>query len=118
MRKPPVPHAGSSTFSPICGIQIADYWILRRGKISIRAIYDNSPEGTYRFFGGFNPAAIVALLAGVGIYLCLLNPLTYVSAFPYEFTTASLPACFGAGLVYVLVTLAVNKRLGKGGYAA
>lgn len=106
------------TFSPICGIQIADYWILRRGKISIRAIYDNSPEGAYRFFGGFNPAAIVALAAGVGIYLSLLNPLTYVSAFPYEFTTASLPACFGAGLVYVLVTLLVVKRSGKGGYAA
>lgn len=108
----------SITFAPICGIQIADYWVLRRGRISIRAIYDKSPEGAYRFWGGFNPAAVIALASGIGIYLCLLNPLTYVSSWPYEFTTASLPAAFGAGVIYVLVTLLVNKPARKGGYVA
>ncbi len=105
-------------FAPVCGIQIADYWFLRRGKISIRAIYDKSPEGLYHYWAGFNPAAIIGLAAGFITYLSLLNPLTYESAWPYELTTASIPAAVIAALVYSFITVALNKRYGKGGYAA
>ena len=33
-------------FAPLCGIQIVDYFVLRRGRIDIRAIYDGSPSDT------------------------------------------------------------------------
>lgn len=103
-------------FGPICGIQIVDYLVLRGSKVSVRGLYDHSRDTPYYYWGGFNPAGIVALAAGCATYLYLLNPLTYESRFPYEYTTASLPTVFVAGLVYLLVTLAVVKPAGKGGY--
>lgn len=105
-------------FAPLCGIQIADYWFLRRGRVSIRAIYDARPGADYYYWGGFNPAAVLSLLIGVGTYLYLLNPLSYVSAWPYEVTTASLPAAFVAGLAFILITRLFVIRSRKGGYEA
>ena len=32
-------------FAPLVGIQIVDYFVLRRQRISLRGIYDRSPEG-------------------------------------------------------------------------
>jgi NCS1 family nucleobase:cation symporter-1 len=103
-------------FGPICGIQIADYLILRRQRLSLRGLYDRSRRSPYAFWGGVNPAAIVAMAAGCGTYVGLLNPLTYESRWPYEWTTASLPAVLVAGLVFWLFTRIVTHPAGKGGY--
>ncbi|MFN4140436.1 cytosine permease [Aestuariivirga sp.] len=103
-------------FSPICAIQIVDYLIIRRQKISIRGIFSSGPGAPYHYWGGFNPAAILAMAAGFVTYLYLLNPVTYASRSPYEFLTASLPTAVVAGIVYTAVTLLINKPAGKGGY--
>jgi NCS1 family nucleobase:cation symporter-1 len=103
-------------FAPLCGIQIADYYVLRRREINIRAIYVGTPGSAYRFWGGINPASLIAMAAGCGTYLYLLNPLTYVSRSPYDITTASLPAVVIAGIVHVLATKLIVKSAGKGGY--
>jgi len=103
-------------FSPICAIQIVDYLIIRRQKISIRGIFSSGPGAPYHYWGGFNPAAILAMAAGFVTYLYLLNPVTYASRSPYEFLTASLPTAVVAGIVYAAVTLLINKPAGKGGY--
>jgi nucleobase:cation symporter-1, NCS1 family len=50
----------SGFLGPIAGIFIADYWVVRRGRLSLPDLYD--PEGIY---GGWNPKAIAALAAGV-----------------------------------------------------
>lgn len=100
-------------FAPVVGIQITDYFVMRRQKFSLRAIYD--PNGVYNFWGGFNPAALVALAAGVGTYLYLLNPQTYEIREPFTFFGASLPAALIAGVVFALSTQVV-RRLGRGGY--
>ena len=105
-------------FAPLCGIQIADYFLLRRRRIDIRAVYERGSSGAYAYWAGFNPAALTALAAGCAIYVWLLNPLTYASHGPYRFVTASLPAAFGAGLLYVLVTRWLVIPAGRGGYAA
>lgn len=105
-------------FGPICGIQIVDYLVLRGSKVSVRGLYDRSREAPYYYWGGFNPAGIIAMVAGCGTYLYLLNPLTYESRFPYEYTTASLPTVIVAGLVYLLVTLLIVRPAGKGGYGS
>ena len=103
-------------FAPLCGIQIADYYLLRRRRIDIRAIYDRSDTGAYGFWKGFNPAALAAFGVGCVIYLSLLNPLTYESHGPYRFLTASLPCALGAGLLYVLATRWFVVPRGRGGY--
>lgn len=103
-------------FAPLCGIQIADYYLLRRRHINVRGLFVGGEGKPYHFWGGVNPAAILAMAAGVGTYLYLLNPITYVSRWPYEFTTAALPTLVVGAVVYVLATLMLVKPNGKGDY--
>lgn len=53
----------SALLGPIGGILIADYFILRRTRFSVDGLYQKN--GPYRYIGGFNPAAIVALVLAV-----------------------------------------------------
>jgi NCS1 family nucleobase:cation symporter-1 len=103
-------------FAPLCGIQIADYYVLRRRQIDIRAIYEMAPGSRYYFWAGFNPAAIVAVIVGIALYVYLLNPLTYESRGPYRFLTASLPTTLLSAIVYIAITRLVVMRAGRGGY--
>lgn len=103
-------------FAPLCGIQIFDYYFLRNKRIDVRAMFLDSRGSTYRFWGGFNPAAIIAMAVGCGTYLYLLNPLTYASHSPYDYTTATLPTVLITGIVHVLATKLIVKPAGKGGY--
>jgi nucleobase:cation symporter-1, NCS1 family len=103
-------------FAPLCGIQIVDYYWLRRQQLSLRSIYETQAGSPYYYLGGFNPAAIAGMLAGFVTYVYLLNPVSYASNAPYQYLTASLPTCFVGGLVYWLVTKFVCMPLGWGGY--
>jgi NCS1 family nucleobase:cation symporter-1 len=103
-------------FAPLCGIQIADYYVLRRRQLDIRAIYEMQPGSRYYFWAGFNPAAIFATIVGIALYVYLLNPLTYESRGPYRFLTASLPTTFLSAIVYIAITRLVVMRAGRGGY--
>ena len=55
--------AYSSLLGPIGGIMIADYYFIRRKKLSLDELYSHS--GKYFYKNGFNAKAIIALLAGV-----------------------------------------------------
>lgn len=103
-------------FAPLCGIQIADYYLMRRRRIVVRALFDNGPDSPYRFWLGVNPAAVLAMAAGCATYVVLLDPLTYESHGPYAFTTASLPSVLVAAVVYGLLTRLWIMPAGKGGY--
>ena len=102
-------------FAPLCGIQIMDYFLLRRGRVDIRAMYVTEPHLPYYFWRGINPAAMIALAAGCLTYIAFLNPLTYDSIAPYPYLTASLPAAAASALIYFLGSLVVI-RAGLGGY--
>jgi NCS1 family nucleobase:cation symporter-1 len=104
-------------FAPLCGIQIADYYVLRRRRVDVRALFDDSATGAYAFWGGVNPAAIAALVIGCGVYIRLLNPLTYESHAPFRLLSASLPSAFAAGLLYLVLTRLLVLPCGRGGYA-
>lgn len=103
-------------FAPLCGIQIADYYLVRRRRIDIRAIFDRSPGSPYYFWAGINPAAVVAMIVGCSTYIYLLNPITYESHGPYRFLTASLPSTFLAAVTYVAVTRLIVIPAMRGGY--
>ncbi len=53
----------SALLGPIGGILIADYFVLRRRELDVDDLYRRG--GRYEYAGGFNPAALVALVAGV-----------------------------------------------------
>jgi NCS1 family nucleobase:cation symporter-1 len=105
-------------FAPLCGIQIADYYLLRRRNIDIRAIFDRSFGSPYYFWAGVNPAAVLAMIVGCSTYIYLLNPVTYESHGPYRFLTASLPSTLLAAVVHVAVTRFIVIPAARGGYAA
>lgn len=53
----------SGLMGAIGGIMICDYWVLRRQKLHLRELFD--PNGRYRYTGGFNWRAIVALVLAI-----------------------------------------------------
>lgn len=103
--------------APICGVQIVDYFILRRQFVSVRAIYSTAHDSVYRFWGGLNWWAVLALALGVATSLSLLNPITYEYRAPFEFLTSSLPAAVVAGGFHWVFTKLIVQPSGKGGYA-
>jgi NCS1 family nucleobase:cation symporter-1 len=56
--------AYSGFLGPIAGIFIADYWVVRKARLSLPDLY--SSDGIY---GTWNPAALVALFIGIGVAL-------------------------------------------------
>jgi len=48
---------------PICGVMIADYWLIRRTLLSVDDLY--APDGQYRYAAGWNPVALLAFALGV-----------------------------------------------------
>jgi NCS1 family nucleobase:cation symporter-1 len=48
---------------PVAGILIADYWLLRRARLDVEALYDRT--GRYTYFKGWNLAAVAAFVIGV-----------------------------------------------------
>ena len=53
----------SALLGPIGGILIADYFLLRRTELDLNALYQR--QGRYRYAGGFNPIAVIALVLAV-----------------------------------------------------
>lgn len=103
-------------FAPICGIQIVDYYLFRRQRVDIRAMFRGGPGTPYHFWGGINPAGFVGLAAGFAVYVYLLNPVSYVSHDPYEYVSASIPAAVAAAIVYMVLTRLLVLPARRGGY--
>jgi NCS1 family nucleobase:cation symporter-1 len=53
----------SALLGPIAGIMICDYYLVRGRELVVEDLYTRG--GAYEYGGGFNPKAIVALVAGV-----------------------------------------------------
>ena len=51
----------------VAGVLIVDYWVIRRTELDLRSLYTET--GVYRYRGGWNPAAVIATVAGFGIAL-------------------------------------------------
>ncbi len=48
---------------PIAGIMIADYWVVRRTRLSVDGLY--AADGPYSYVKGWNPVAVVAFFVPV-----------------------------------------------------
>lgn len=107
---------GAIIVAPLCGIQIVDFFVLRRQRLSLPDLYTSMRTSRYRFWGGFNWVAIVAAAAGAVTYAILLHPVTYEPAGAFGLLGASLPAAIVAGVVHALGTVLVVRPLGLGGY--
>ena len=107
---------GAILVAPLCGIQIVDYFVLRRQRLALRDLYLADQRSAYWFWGGYNPAAIAALAAGGLTYALLLNPVTYEPAEQFRWVTASIPAFLVAAVAHYLLTRLVVARSATGAY--
>lgn len=106
----------SALNSALAGIGIADYFFLRKQRLNLRQLYAEPSVSPLRYCKGFNPIALVALVAGFAIYVVVFNPQTLAHTDFFTFATASLPSCLLAGLVHYGLTRLLAARLGWGGY--
>ena len=102
--------------APLCGVQIVDYFILRRQYWNAAALYDFSKGSPYYYIGGFNPIGIGSVVFGFGVYVYLLDPVSYETASIFGFLTASMPAAVLSGLLHGLLTTMATRRGSWGGY--
>ncbi|KAJ4385736.1 hypothetical protein N0V93_010166 [Gnomoniopsis smithogilvyi] len=61
--------AYSVFLGPIIGIQVCDYWIVRRRRLKLSDLYHPRPDGIYYFVKGFNPRSFVAWVLGFATQL-------------------------------------------------
>ena len=50
----------SCLMGPLAGVMVADYYIIKKRKLNIHAMYQDGPEGIYWYTGGFNLRAFIA----------------------------------------------------------
>ena len=80
---------------PLFGIVMADYWLLRKQKVDVPALYTYDSAGPYHYRNGINPNAIKALVpsAAISLLFAFLPALHVVSHFSW-FIAAGLGAVF------------------------
>jgi len=77
-----------SVFSPLFGILAADYFILRRRRYDVEALYKSG--GRYWYWGGVNGWAVLAWALGVAVYHAIARFLPSLGASVPSFIVALL----------------------------
>jgi cytosine/uracil/thiamine/allantoin permease len=85
-------------FSPIAGILVFDYLILKRTKLDVPSLF--TMNGRYRYWGGFNLVAVAWTVLGFLFYMFVVPP-TYI---PCLCTIAF------TGIGYTLTAMAISGR--------
>jgi NCS1 family nucleobase:cation symporter-1 len=80
---------------PVAGIMIADYFLIRKTELDVNSLYHR--EGIYHYTKGFNPRAIIALVAGVGLALIGV----FVPSLHFLYDYAWFVGFFVAGIAYL-----------------
>jgi NCS1 family nucleobase:cation symporter-1 len=101
----------SALLGPVAGVMISDYYLIRGRRLRIDDLYIR--DGAYEYTGGFNPRAIVALVAGVVIALIglVVPPLHWL----YDY--AWFVGFFVSGLTYAALMRGVSEPAVLGTFA-
>jgi NCS1 family nucleobase:cation symporter-1 len=101
----------------MCGAIIADYFVMRRQRVSLPDLYRHRDASAYHYNGGVNWAGMGAVIVGAAFYLMIYNPITLETHPLFGYITASLPAAIVGGIVYYLLATLLYKRRGVGDFA-
>ncbi|MCV7491316.1 cytosine permease [Micrococcus luteus] len=93
----------------VCGVALADYFILRRQRLDLRELHLGQKGTLYAYPSGINIAGVLGLLVGAGFYLWLYNPITLETQPIFSAITASFPAAIVAAVVYLVTTKLFNR---------
>jgi NCS1 family nucleobase:cation symporter-1 len=89
----------SGLLGPVAGIMIADYFLLRRTRLDVEALYRRG--GIYEFRNGFNGVALIAL--AIGIFAALIG--RFVPSLDALFKMAWFVGFFLSGGIYYILML-------------
>ncbi|PXW22445.1 NCS1 family nucleobase:cation symporter-1 [Paraburkholderia caballeronis] len=103
----------SALLGPVAGIMMVDYFLVRATRLDTTQLFDEN--GEYAYVNGWNPAAVVALIAGVLPNLPGFLNVAFPTAFP------SVPDAFKGlytyawfvGLAIAALVYGVLMKLGK-----
>ncbi len=87
-------------YAPIAGVLFADFFFLKRERISLWGIFDDAPGAEYDYSRGFNWPALASVVLGMGLYFFLYNPWTGETHDLFRIMPASVASCVVPGLVY------------------
>ena len=87
----------SALLGPVAGVMVCDYFLIRGTELDVNSLYHR--EGAYHYSKGFNPWAIVALVAGV--IAALLGKVVQPLYFLYDY--AWFVGAFVAGGLYLIL---------------
>ncbi len=97
---------------PLFGVIMADYWLIRKTRVNIPALYSEAPDGEYHFRGGFNMRAIWALIPAAIIAVIIAVVPTFHALAGFSWFIGA-----GLGLVFYLVvadrTMPINEVDGE-----
>lgn len=88
---------------PLFGVVMADYWLLRRGKVNVPELYIESPTGAYFYKKGYNPKAIMALIPAATVALVIAFVPAFEGAAPFSWF-------FAAGIAAVVYYLIADRK--------
>lgn len=80
------------------GIIVTDFLLVKKQKISVRDLYRRG--GIYRYWKGFNPAAVVSFISGTIFFWSLYNPLADEASAVFPYMTAGIPTFFVSAIVH------------------
>ncbi|MGF6266506.1 NCS1 family nucleobase:cation symporter-1 [Paraburkholderia youngii] len=103
----------SALLGPVAGILIVDYFLVRRTRLDTAQLFEE--DGEYAYSNGWNPAAVIALLAGVLPNLPGFLNIAFPNAFPGvpdAFKSIYTYAWF-VGLAIAAVVYGALMKLGK-----
>lgn len=72
---------------PLFGVIMADYWLIRRGKVNVPHLYTTAEGADYHYKRGVNPRAVIALIPAsvVALAIAFIPALSGLSAFSWFF---------------------------------
>ncbi|MFE1934338.1 NCS1 family nucleobase:cation symporter-1 [Streptomyces sp. NPDC059474] len=111
---------------PLVAILLVDYYLVRRGRIDVDALFSADEAGAYYYRRGFNPDAVIAFVpaAAVSAVLALVRFFADVAPFSWCFGLViaggiyglrSAKARVGGAMAQALITSQVTSRVTTGG---
>lgn len=90
---------------PAIGLIIADYFIVRKSKVSMDGLFQVRKSNVYTYTKGFNIVGLIALVIGIVGYFLLYDPINYAARnFLFNYTTASGLSTALSMVVYVVLS--------------
>jgi nucleobase:cation symporter-1, NCS1 family len=95
----------SGLLGPVAGIMVVDYFLVRHKQLDTYSLYRRG--GIYEYKNGFNPIALIALVAGVVV--ALIGRFVPPISFLYDY--AWFVGFFLSGAIYYVLMLGYVRRL-------